>query len=113
MFIAGTCTIVGLEGCKSFFLKTDRIPGTVGFCIGLILVLKKWVILGFIMEVCAVFGLYGGAIFLVAQKLIGNGRLMCAAANSVPVLGPLLNNPVMDKMFTALENIGTTKRPDL
>jgi hypothetical protein len=113
MFIAGTCTIVGMEGCKSFFFKTDRIPGTVGFCIGVLLVLKKWVIFGVIMEMCSVFGLYGGAIFLVANKLIGNARLVCAAANSVPVLGPLLNSAVVDKMFTALESIGTSKRPDL
>ncbi len=81
LFIFGLYLIIGPNKAYSFFTRPTKIRGTIFFVIGILLILLKWSIIGFIIEIVGILGLFGDFFGIIVGFL-----------KSVPYLGPILTN---------------------
>lgn len=63
----------------NFFLRRQKLQGTLAFGVGIVLILMKWTFIGFIVELYGLFVLFGD--FLLT---------MAGYVGAVPVVGPYL-----------------------
>merc|ERR1712166_388565 len=76
LFLAGVCTITGMEQTYNFFFRIDRLRGTTCFFAGIIVVVFGWPVCGMLLESFGFINLFGN-FFPVALKF----------AQSLPVIG--------------------------
>ncbi|XP_017104586.1 vesicle transport protein GOT1B isoform X2 [Drosophila bipectinata] len=88
LFLSGLGCVIGVERTLRFFFQRHKVKGTTAFFGGIIIVLLGFPIIGMIIESYGFFALFSG-FFPVAINFLGR----------VPLLGPLLNIPIMQKAF--------------
>ncbi|KAL4914398.1 vesicle transport protein [Aspergillus aurantiobrunneus] len=79
LFLIGLTLIIGLEKTLAFFSRRQKIKGTVGFALGILLILLRWPFTGFLIELYGLFILFGDFLVTIGQF-----------AGNVPVVGPFV-----------------------
>ncbi|XP_063703288.1 vesicle transport protein GOT1B [Culicoides brevitarsis] len=97
LFICGLGCVIGLERTFRFFFQKHKIKASVAFLGGIIVVLCGFPLIGMIIESYGFFLLFSG-FFPVAINFL----------RRVPIIGSILNFPVIDNMVTKL--IGDSER---
>jgi len=77
LFLIGLTIIIGPQKTLAFFARKQKLKGTAAFFLGLFLILMRWALVGFMVELYGIFILFGD--FL--GTILGFGR-------NVPVVGP-------------------------
>ncbi|EDV34823.1 uncharacterized protein Dana_GF19031 [Drosophila ananassae] len=95
LFISGLGCVIGVERTLRFFFQRHKVKGTTAFLGGIFIVLLGFPIIGMIIESYGFFALFSG-FFPVAINFLGR----------VPLLGPLLNIPFMQKIVQRLGGDG-------
>ncbi|KAF2432845.1 Got1-domain-containing protein [Tothia fuscella] len=93
LFLAGLTLIIGLQKTALFFARRQKWKGTAAFTAGILLILLRWPLIGFVVELYGIFVLFGD-FFMTIAGFIGN----------VPVVGPYIAK--------ALEAIAGQRRSD-
>jgi hypothetical protein len=79
LFLAGLTLIIGLQKTALFFARRQKLKGTGAFVAGIILILLRWPLIGFLVELYGIFVLFGD-FFLTIAGFVAN----------VPVVGPYI-----------------------
>lgn len=86
LFLIGLTIIIGPQKTLAFFARKQKLKGTAAFFLGLFLILMRWALVGFMVELYGIFILFGD--FL--------GTILGFARN-VPVVGPWIG-VLIDKL---------------
>jgi hypothetical protein len=79
LFLAGITLLLGVQRTFLFFARRQKIKGTAAFVAGIILILLRWPLIGFLVEIYGIFILFGEFFKTIA-----------GFAYNVPVVGPYL-----------------------
>lgn len=79
LFIFGLILIIGLQKTAIFFARRQKLKGTAAFTSGIALILLRWPLFGFLIELYGIFVLFGD-FFATIGSFAGN----------IPVIGPYL-----------------------
>ncbi|KAL4977690.1 vesicle transport protein [Aspergillus desertorum] len=79
LFLIGLTLIIGFEKTIAFFSRRQKLKGTAAFTFGILLILFRWPLMGFLIELYGLFILFGDFLVTIGQF----------AAN-IPVVGPLI-----------------------
>lgn len=91
LFLIGIGLIIGLRRTFYFFARPNKIRGSICFLVGILLILIKYSFVGFAIECIGILSLFGDFFGVIVSFL-----------RSVPVIGPLLSNPHIAPVSTAL-----------
>jgi hypothetical protein len=94
LFIIGLTLIIGLSKTLAFFARRQKLKGTAAFAAGILLILLRWPLVGFAVELYGIFVLFGD-FFATISGFVAN----------VPYVGP----PVA----RALQSISGTRNSEL
>ncbi|KAI7904183.1 vesicle transport protein [Cokeromyces recurvatus] len=86
LFLCGITTIIGPKSTFIFFSRKEKLKGTVCFLGGIFLVISKYPILGFIVEIFGFLNLFGDFFPVVFGFL-----------KRLPIIGPILSHPILQK----------------
>lgn len=86
LFLIGLTIIIGPQKTLAFFARKQKLKGTAAFFLGLFLILMRWALVGFMVELYGIFILFGD--FL--GTILGFGR-------NIPVVGPWIG-VLVDRM---------------
>lgn len=78
--------IIGLQKTLLFFARRQKLKGTAAFTAGILLILLRWPLIGFLVELYGIFVLFGD-FFATIGGFMGN----------VPVVGPYIRQ-ILDRM---------------
>jgi hypothetical protein len=59
LFLSGITLLIGTQRTVVFFMRKDRMRGTISFALGIVLVLVGWPIIGMFVEVFGIINLFG------------------------------------------------------
>lgn len=79
LFLIGLTLIIGFEKTLAFFSRRQKLKGTAGFALGIILILLRWPLTGFLIELYGLFILFGDFLVTIGQF-----------AGNIPVVGPFI-----------------------
>lgn len=79
LFLLGLTLIIGLQKTAVFFARRQKLKGTAAFTAGIILILLRWPLVGFLVELYGIFVLFGD-FFATIGSFAGN----------IPVVGPYI-----------------------
>ena len=79
LFLLGLTLIIGLQKTALFFARKQKLKGTAAFAAGIILILARWPLIGFLVELYGIFVLFGDFFSTIASF-----------AGNIPVVGPYL-----------------------
>ncbi|KAI9926133.1 hypothetical protein ASPWEDRAFT_43513 [Aspergillus wentii DTO 134E9] len=79
LFLIGLTLIIGLEKTIAFFSRRQKLKGTVAFASGILLILLRWPLTGFLIELYGLFILFGDFLITIGQF-----------AGNIPVVGPYI-----------------------
>lgn len=79
LFLLGLTLIIGLQKTAVFFARRQKLKGTAAFAAGIILILLRWPLVGFLIELYGIFVLFGD-FFSTVGGFAGN----------IPVVGPYI-----------------------
>ncbi|KAI4853697.1 Got1-domain-containing protein [Aureobasidium sp. EXF-8846] len=79
LFLAGITLLLGVQRTFLFFARRQKIKGTAAFVAGIILILLRWPLIGFLVEIYGIFILFGEFFKTIA-----------GFAYNIPVIGPYL-----------------------
>ena len=79
LFILGLTLIIGPQKTVIFFARRQKLKGTAAFVTGIILILLRWPLVGFLIELYGIFVLFGD-FFATIGGFAGN----------IPVIGPYI-----------------------
>ncbi|CAO3590671.1 vesicle transport protein [Absidia repens] len=88
LFLSGIAAIIGPRSTLVFFTRREKLRGTICFLGGILLVLSKYPLLGFIVEVFGFLNLFGDFFPVVFGFL-----------KRLPVIGPILCQPVISRFL--------------
>lgn len=91
LFILGLTLVIGLRKTVVFFARRQKLKGTAAFMIGIILILIRWPLIGFLIELYGIMVLFGD-FFATVGSFAGN----------IPVVGPYVQQ--------LLDRIGSRRR---
>lgn len=91
LFICGLTLLIGLQKTLLFFARRQKIAGTAAFVTGILLILLRWPLIGFVVELYGIFVLFGDFFATIAGFI-----------RPVPYVGPYVAN--------ALEKISGGRR---
>ncbi|KAF2457714.1 Got1-like family protein [Lineolata rhizophorae] len=77
LFLLGLTLIIGPQKTLLFFARRQKLKGTAAFCAGILLILLRWPLTGFLVEAYGIFVLFGD-FFATIAGFVAN----------VPVVGP-------------------------
>jgi hypothetical protein len=83
LFLLGLTIIIGPSKTALFFARRQKIKGTAAFFAGLLLILMRWALIGFIVELYGIFVLFGDFFGTIA-----------GFARNLPVVGPVIGMAV-------------------
>lgn len=98
LFICGLALMIGLEKTVLFFTRRPKLKGTAAFTSGIVLILLRWPVIGFLVELYGIFILFGDFF-----ATIGN------FAGNIPVVGPYIQRA----LFRASEASGGRRNAEL
>eukprot|EP01012_Entosiphon_sulcatum_P015484 TRINITY_DN20435_c0_g1_i3.p1 TRINITY_DN20435_c0_g1~~TRINITY_DN20435_c0_g1_i3.p1 ORF type:complete len:139 (+),score=18.50 TRINITY_DN20435_c0_g1_i3:55-471(+) len=87
LFIAGVALTIGPHKAVSFFIRKDKMKGSITFFLGITLVLFGWAIVGLAVQAFGFINLFGD-FFPVALRF----------ARAMPVIGAVLRVPPIAKL---------------
>lgn len=79
LFLIGLTIIIGPQKTMLFFARKQKAKGTAAFFLGLILILVRWPLIGFCVELYGIMVLFGDFFGTIA-----------AFARNAPVVGPYI-----------------------
>jgi Got1/Sft2-like family len=79
LFLIGLTLIIGVQKTIVFFSRRQKWKGTAAFTAGIVLILVRWPLTGFLVELYGIFVLFGD-FFATIGSFAGN----------IPVVGPYL-----------------------
>ena len=79
LFILGLTLIIGPQKTAIFFARRQKLKGTAAFVTGIMLILLRWPLVGFLIELYGIFVLFGD-FFATIGGFAGN----------IPVIGPYI-----------------------
>ena len=79
LFLIGLTLIIGVQKTIVFFSRRQKLKGTAAFVAGIILILIRWPLTGFMVELYGIFVLFGD-FFATIGSFAGN----------IPVVGPYI-----------------------
>ncbi|KAI8330195.1 vesicle transport protein [Chlamydoabsidia padenii] len=88
LFLSGIATIIGPKSTLVFFSRREKLRGTICFLGGISLVLCKFPLLGFLVEIFGFLNLFGDFFPVVFGFL-----------KRLPVIGPILCQPVISRFL--------------
>lgn len=59
LFLLGLTLIIGLQKTAVFFARRQKLKGTAAFAAGIVLILLRWPLVGFLIELYGIFVLFG------------------------------------------------------
>ncbi|EKG20056.1 Vesicle transport protein Got1/SFT2-like protein [Macrophomina phaseolina MS6] len=77
LFICGLTLLIGLQKTLLFFARRQKIAGTAAFLTGILLILMRWPLIGFVVELYGIFVLFGDFFATIAGFI-----------RPVPYIGP-------------------------
>lgn len=83
--------IIGVQKTVAFFSRRQKLKGTAAFASGILLILMRWPLTGFLIELYGIFILFGDFLITIGQF-----------AGNIPVIGPYIK--------TALETLAGGRR---
>jgi len=93
LFLIGLTLIIGLQKTMSFFSRRQKLKGTAAFAVGILLILLRWPITGFVIELYGIFILFGDFLITVGQ-----------VAGNIPVIGPYIKQ-VLETLAGGRRNV--------
>ncbi|KAL2005148.1 hypothetical protein VTN00DRAFT_2998 [Thermoascus crustaceus] len=93
LFLIGLVLIIGLQKTIAFFSRRQKIKGTTAFGLGILLILLRWPLTGFLIELYGIFILFGDFLVTIAQF-----------AGNIPVVGPVIKD-VLEKLAGTRRNV--------
>ncbi|KAI0396277.1 Got1-like family protein [Xylariaceae sp. FL0594] len=79
LFLIGLTIIIGPQKTLVFFARKQKAKGTAAFFAGLVLILMRWPLIGFLVELYGIFILFGDFLGTIASF-----------ARNIPVVGPYI-----------------------
>lgn len=79
LFLIGLTLIIGFQKTLVFFSRPQKLKGTAAFSAGIILILLRWPLCGFMIELYGLFILFGDFLITIGQF-----------AGNIPVIGPYI-----------------------
>lgn len=79
LFVIGLTIIIGFQKTILFFARRQKLKGTAAFTSGVILILLRWPLIGFLVELYGILVLFGD-FFATIGSFAGN----------IPVVGPYI-----------------------
>ncbi|KAJ5618492.1 hypothetical protein N7528_006603 [Penicillium herquei] len=79
LFLIGLTLIIGAQKTLVFFSRPQKLKGTAAFAAGILLILLRWPLCGFMIELYGLFILFGDFLITIGQF-----------AGNVPVVGPYI-----------------------
>ncbi|KAJ5152626.1 Protein transport protein GOT1 [Penicillium canariense] len=79
LFLIGLTLIIGFQKTIVFFSRPQKLKGTAAFAAGIILILLRWPLTGFLIELYGLFILFGDFLVTIGQF-----------AGNIPVIGPYI-----------------------
>ncbi|KAJ5833928.1 hypothetical protein N7474_002239, partial [Penicillium riverlandense] len=79
LFLIGLTLIIGFQKTMVFFSRPQKLKGTAAFTAGIILILLRWPLTGFLIELYGLFILFGDFLVTIGQF-----------AGNIPVVGPYI-----------------------
>lgn len=71
--------IIGIQKTFVFFARKQKLKGTAAFMAGILLILLRWPLVGFIVETYGIFVLFGDFFATIASF-----------AGNIPIIGPYI-----------------------
>jgi hypothetical protein len=104
LFVAGVVMLIGPARTLVFFLRKDKMRGTICFTLGFLLVLMGWVIIGLIIEAFGFVNLFGDFFPVIYAFL-----------KQFPYLGDFLDLPIVKQItdFLFAASSRPSQRPDV
>jgi hypothetical protein len=104
LFLAGIPFIIGFQRAVSFFNpfspKRKKARGIICFFLGVLMVLWRWAVLGLLVEFIGMVELFGPMLPMVVGAL-----------RNLPIIGPVLSAPGIDRVVDFLSGAVRNKRP--
>ncbi|CAI7654623.1 hypothetical protein PCG10_010755 [Penicillium crustosum] len=79
LFLIGLTLIIGVQKTVVFFTRPQKLKGTAAFAAGILLILFRWPLTGFLIELYGLFILFGDFLVTIGQF-----------AGNIPVVGPYI-----------------------
>lgn len=79
LFLIGLTLIIGTQKTIIFFARRQKLKGTAAFVTGILLILLRWPLVGFLIELYGVFVLFGDFFSTIG-----------GFARNIPVVGPYI-----------------------
>ena len=79
LFLIGLVLLIGIQKTFAFFSRRQKLRGTVAFVIGIFLILARWPLTGFLVELYGIFILFGDFFATIASF-----------AGNIPIVGPYI-----------------------
>ena len=79
LFLIGLTLIIGMQKTLAFFARRQKLKGTVAFALGILMILMRWPLIGFCVELYGIFVLFGDFFATIA-----------GFAYNIPVIGPYI-----------------------
>lgn len=83
LFLLGLTIIIGPQKTLAFFARRQKWKGTLAFFAGLSLILMRWALIGFLVELYGIVILFGDFLGTIA-----------GFARNIPVIGPYIGRGV-------------------
>ena len=77
LFLFGLTLTIGLQKTAVFFARRQKLKGTAAFALGIVLILLRWPLVGFLVELYGIFVLFGDFFSTIA-----------GFAGAIPIVGP-------------------------
>ena len=94
LFLVGLTLIIGMSKTIAFFARRQKLKGTAAFAVGILLILMRWPLVGFVVELYGIVVLFGDFLATIAGFVRG-----------VPYVGP--------SIARAMESVGGTRNAEL
>jgi hypothetical protein len=92
LFLIGLTIIIGPQKTLLFFARRQKLKGTAAFWGGIALILLRWPLIGFLVELYGIFVLFGDFLGTIASF-----------ARNIPVVGPYIGL-LVDRIGLARRN---------
>eukprot|EP00752_Nemacystus_decipiens_P012448 g11029.t1 len=99
LFLAGITMTIGVRRTFVFFFKRKQVRGNLCFFSGIALVFLRWAVIGMVLQVIGFLNLFGPFIPIAVQAL-----------RATPVLGNLLNLPIVSTLVDKVAGSGSRGR---
>lgn len=79
LFLIGLTLIIGWQKTFVFFARRQKLKGTAAFMAGIVLIILRWPLTGFLVELYGIFVLFGDFFATIASF-----------AGNIPIVGPYI-----------------------